>query len=94
MARNIDISETASGMIAAIGVSNLQYVDLNSSRNICIFGFSLFFGMALPLWMQDDENTSVIKTGTLWLQSDDDLFLLLSVFFIAHIAENKRRASV
>ena len=33
------------GMIAAVGLSNLQFVDLNSSRNLFILGFSLFFGL-------------------------------------------------
>ncbi|TRY66050.1 hypothetical protein DNTS_002687 [Danionella cerebrum] len=30
------------GMVAAVGISNLQYVDLNSSRNLLILGFSTF----------------------------------------------------
>ncbi|CAG5957612.1 unnamed protein product [Menidia menidia] len=33
------------GMIAAVGISNLQYVDLNSSRNLLILGFSTFSGI-------------------------------------------------
>ena len=33
------------GMITAVGLSNLQFVDLNSSRNLFILGFSLFFGL-------------------------------------------------
>ncbi|ELU11132.1 hypothetical protein CAPTEDRAFT_161086, partial [Capitella teleta] len=36
------------GMITAVGLSNLQFVDLNSSRNLFILGFSMFFGIALP----------------------------------------------
>jgi len=53
------------GIIAAVGVSNLQFVDMNSSRNICIFGFSLFLGIALPAWLQDG-NAAKINTGILW----------------------------
>ena len=30
------------GMVTAVGLSNLQFVDLNSSRNLLILGFSLF----------------------------------------------------
>uniref|UniRef100_A0A8C4SGL4 Si:dkey-106n21.1 n=1 Tax=Erpetoichthys calabaricus TaxID=27687 RepID=A0A8C4SGL4_ERPCA len=30
------------GMISAVGISNLQFVDLNSSRNLLILGFSIF----------------------------------------------------
>ena len=37
------------GMIAAVGLSNLQFVDLNSSRNLFILGFSLFFGLVKKL---------------------------------------------
>ena len=51
------------GIIAAVGVSNLQYVDLNSSRNMCIFGFSLFFGLSFPTWMSHEENRARINTG-------------------------------
>ena len=47
-------------MVTAVGMSNLQYVDLNSSRNIFILGISLFFGLSLPIWMQTND---VIHTG-------------------------------
>ena len=33
------------GMIAAVGLSNCQFVDLNSSRNLFVLGFSIFFGL-------------------------------------------------
>ena len=59
------VLETAPGIIAGVGVSSLQLVDMNSSRNICIFGFSLFFGIVLPIWLQESENASKINTGTL-----------------------------
>ena len=49
-----------SGMVTAVGIANLQYVDLNSSRNIFILGVSMFFGLSLPIWMQ---NHDVINTG-------------------------------
>ena len=49
------------GVIAAVGISNLQYVDMNSSRNLFIFGFSLFFGLSLPQWMV--ANPDSIHTG-------------------------------
>lgn len=35
------------GLIAAVGLSNLQYVDLNSPRNIFILGFTLFNSMSI-----------------------------------------------
>ena len=36
------------GMVAAVGLSSLQYVDLNSTRNLFILGFSIFFGLVSP----------------------------------------------
>ncbi|KAK8405945.1 hypothetical protein O3P69_006978 [Scylla paramamosain] len=35
-------------MITSIGLSPLQQVDLSSSRNLFILGFSIFFGLLLP----------------------------------------------
>jgi nucleobase transporter 1/2 len=39
---------TMFGMIASVGLSNLQFIDLNSARNLFILGFSLFMGLSLP----------------------------------------------
>ncbi len=64
------------GMIAAVGLSNLQSIDLNSPRNLFILGFSLFMGLSLPeyfgahpvvldpslTWLSDIINT-LGKTG-------------------------------
>jgi len=36
------------GMIAAVGLSNLQFVDLNSARNLFILGFAIFMGLSMP----------------------------------------------
>ena len=44
-----------------MGISNLQFVDMNSSRNLFVFGFSLMFGITLPLWV--GRNQSAINTG-------------------------------
>ncbi|KAG8579258.1 hypothetical protein GDO81_010778 [Engystomops pustulosus] len=52
---------TLFGMITAIGLSNLQFVDMNSSRNLFVLGFSLFFGLVLPNFL--DSNPNYIKTG-------------------------------
>ena len=57
------------GMIAAVGLSNLQFVDLNSARNLFILGFAFFMGLSVPeyfgqqpiqfepLWMANILNT-------------------------------------
>ena len=49
------------GMIAAVGISNLQFADMNSSRNVFIVGFSIVFGLALPQYMKNHPNA--IQTG-------------------------------
>ena len=49
------------GMIAAVGISNLQFADMNSSRNLFIVGFSIVFGLALPHYMVKHPNA--IETG-------------------------------
>ncbi|XP_048774661.1 solute carrier family 23 member 1-like isoform X2 [Ostrea edulis] len=41
------------GMVVAVGLSNLQFVDLTSSRNIFILGTSIFFGLSFPNWMKN-----------------------------------------
>ncbi|XP_061007416.1 solute carrier family 23 member 1 isoform X6 [Dama dama] len=52
---------TLFGMITAVGLSNLQFVDMNSSRNLFVLGFSMFFGLTLPNYL--DSNPHVINTG-------------------------------
>lgn len=49
------------GMITAFGLSALQYVDLNSARNLYIIGFSMFFSLVLPKWMEAHPHS--IQTG-------------------------------
>ena len=49
------------GMISAVGISNLQFADMNSSRNLFIVGFSIVFGLALPYYMENHPDA--IETG-------------------------------
>lgn len=42
------------GMITAVGLSNLQFIDLNSSRNLFVLGFSIFFGLVLPSYLRQN----------------------------------------
>ncbi|KAG9272128.1 solute carrier family 23 member 2-like [Astyanax mexicanus] len=65
------------GMIAAVGISNLQYVDLNSSRNLLILGFSTFSGLVLPTWFH--SNPDMINTGI------TELDQLIMVLFTTHM---------
>ena len=52
---------TLVGMVTAVGLSNLQYVDLNSTRNLYILGLSLLLGLGLPFYMSN--NPGIIRTG-------------------------------
>uniref|UniRef100_A0A670YHB5 Solute carrier family 23 member 1 n=1 Tax=Pseudonaja textilis TaxID=8673 RepID=A0A670YHB5_PSETE len=52
---------TLFGMITAVGLSNLQFVDMNSSRNLFILGFAMFFGLTLPNYL--DSRPNAINTG-------------------------------
>uniref|UniRef100_A0A3P8X4Y8 Si:dkey-106n21.1 n=1 Tax=Cynoglossus semilaevis TaxID=244447 RepID=A0A3P8X4Y8_CYNSE len=65
------------GMIAAVGISNLQYVDLNSSRNLLILGFSTFSGLVLPTWFH--SNPGIIDTGQIELDQ------VIVVLFTTHM---------
>lgn len=51
----------STGIVASVGLSNLQLVDMNSSRNYVVFGFSLFIGLSLPDYV--NGNPEVINTG-------------------------------
>jgi len=51
------------GMIASVGLSNLQFIDLNSARNLFIVGFALFMGLAVPHWFASNQ----VSVGVDWL---------------------------
>jgi len=51
------------GIIAAVGVSNLQFVDMNSTRNLFVFGVSIILGSMIPNWL--DQHPTAINTGVL-----------------------------
>jgi len=36
------------GLIAAVGISNLQFVNMNNSRNLFIIGIAFFSGLSFP----------------------------------------------
>ncbi|KAM8832609.1 solute carrier family 23 member 1-like isoform 2-T2 [Spinachia spinachia] len=49
------------GVITAAGVSNLQFTDMNSSRNIFVFGFSMFTALVIPNFIT--KNPDLLQTG-------------------------------
>ncbi len=59
------------GMITAVGISNLQLVDLNSSRNLFIIGFAFFMGLSVPEYFQSAYPDAPMWAGTSaeWLGS-------------------------
>ncbi|XP_069811824.1 solute carrier family 23 member 1-like [Dendropsophus ebraccatus] len=66
------------GMIAAVGISNLQYVDLNSSRNLFVLGFSMFSGLVIPTWLEG--NPGAISTGVKELDQTITVLLTTKMF--------------
>ncbi|XP_052813312.1 solute carrier family 23 member 1-like [Mya arenaria] len=77
------------GMVTAVGLSNLQYVDLNSSRNIFILGLSLFFGLSAPFWVAN--NPTAIDTGSTVADQIFSVLLSTSMFvggFIGFVLDN------
>lgn len=51
------------GVVTAVGISNLQFVDLSSTRNLTIFGLSLILGLSVPNFINDPANAGIINTG-------------------------------
>ncbi|MAE27458.1 MAG: solute carrier family 23 protein [Planctomycetota bacterium] len=51
------------GMITSVGLSNLQFVDLNSARNLFIVGFALFMGLSVPEYFASNP----LNGGPTWL---------------------------
>jgi len=66
------------GMITAVGLSNLQFVDLNSSRNLFVLGFSIFFSLMLPEWIKSNP-------GSLNVSSSNQLNQIIKVLLSTHM---------
>ncbi|XP_004430889.1 PREDICTED: solute carrier family 23 member 1-like [Ceratotherium simum simum] len=66
------------GVVTAVGISKLQYVDLNSSRNIFVFGFSIFCGLAIPSWV--NRNAEMLQTGILQVDQVIQVLLTTNMF--------------
>lgn len=66
------------GVITAAGISNLQATDMNSSRNIFVFGFSIFSAIAIPNWI--GKNPDFVNTGVRELDQVLHVLLTTSMF--------------
>ncbi|MCU4801276.1 solute carrier family 23 protein [Halobacteria archaeon HArc-gm2] len=49
--------------IVAVGLSNLRYVDLDSSRNVFVVGFALFVGLAVPEYVANVGSIGAFREG-------------------------------
>ncbi|XP_070579683.1 solute carrier family 23 member 1-like isoform X2 [Ptychodera flava] len=52
----------SSGLIVAIGVSNLRHTDMTSTRNLFIFGVAVVSGIMLPEYLNSEPG--IIQTGS------------------------------
>lgn len=51
------------GIVSAVGISTLQFVDLQSIRNLTIIGVSLILGLMIPQYVNNPDHADVINTG-------------------------------
>jgi len=77
------------GLIIAVGLSNLQYVDMNSERNLFIVGFAIFNSLSIAgpagYFAGLDENpfgTSNASEIALALFSSPMIIALIAAFFL------------
>ncbi|KAM7395702.1 hypothetical protein PAMA_007124 [Pampus argenteus] len=66
------------GVITAAGISNLQSTDMNSSRNIFVFGFSMFSALVIPNWIT--KNPDYLATGVKELDQVLQILLTTHMF--------------
>ncbi|MBO8666570.1 xanthine permease, partial [Staphylococcus aureus] len=45
-------------LIGAVALSNLQFINLNSLRNMYILGLSIFFGLAIPKFLSTVQSNT------------------------------------
>ncbi|XP_060081994.1 solute carrier family 23 member 1-like [Ylistrum balloti] len=77
------------GMVTSVGLSNLQFVDLSSGRNLCIIGSSLLIGLMAPKYLND--NPGVINTGVNELDQAISVLLSTAMFvggMLAFVLDN------
>lgn len=77
------------GMVVAVGLSNLQHVDMNSPRNLFVMGFSFFFGLSLSEYVK--AHPQAFNTNIEMLDSVITVLLSTSMFVggvLAFILDN------
>ena len=73
------------GMISAVGISNLKFVDLDSPRNLVIIGFSIFVGLAIPGWVTATEPQ--ISTGSIFFRKSNKFDKIIFYYCISLVNE-------
>ncbi|PIK43179.1 hypothetical protein BSL78_19964 [Apostichopus japonicus] len=63
------------GLVASVGLSNLQFVNLNSSRNLFVLGVSLLMGFVIPTYIKDNNDA----INTRFPEVNQIIIVLLSV---------------
>ncbi|KAK7110636.1 solute carrier family 23 member 1-like [Littorina saxatilis] len=77
------------GMVTAVGLSNLRFVDMRTPRNMCVLGLSLFIGLTLPRWIS--AHKEAIDTGSSIADQIIEVLLSTSMFvggFIGFVLDN------
>jgi nucleobase transporter 1/2 len=69
------------GMIASVGLSNLQFIDLNSARNLFIVGFAFYMGLSVPEYFSQHP----LSLDPTWL-AQQALFVQVVLVNLANIA--------
>merc|ERR1719210_2151478 len=72
------------GLVAGVGIANLKYCDLSSSRSVFIFGFSLFAGMSIPHWI--GNNPDAVDTPSQGFNKVMTVLLSTSQFIAGAVA--------
>jgi nucleobase transporter 1/2 len=75
--------------ITSVGLSSIQFLDLNSPRNLFILGLSIMVGFMLPQWVK--ANTLSINTGNITVDQVIVVLLGSSMFvggFLSTVLDN------
>ncbi|GMH12032.1 hypothetical protein Nepgr_013873 [Nepenthes gracilis] len=56
------------GLVASVGLSFLQFTNMNSMRNLFITGLSLFLGISIPQFFDDYQN-GLVRTNAGWFNA-------------------------
>ncbi|XP_048745000.2 solute carrier family 23 member 2-like isoform X2 [Ostrea edulis] len=66
------------GMVGAVGISVLQFMDMSSTRNLTILALSMILGLMVPQWLLNNPNS--INTGSEDLDQVLEVLLTTAMF--------------